>query len=178
MCKKENINPKFCTLKDIKVNLKSGYHHYWTEYFLKKYGDGSGGKYDTYVTFKTRFMYEPYLNQIQSFKHRASLTKFRLSNHCLKVETGRYDKPFVPRGERFCSFCKILGLNEVEDELHFLLKCSKFYDGRQDLLSKVPNISDKLTKSQFFIFLMSAEDDTIREVARFCAVNLPKKGKI
>ena len=45
------------------------------------------------------------------------MIKFRLSNHKLAIETGRHEG--VERDERICPFCP----NEVEDEVHFLLKC-------------------------------------------------------
>lgn len=44
------------------------------------------------------------------------ITKFRLSDHSLLIEKGRYFK--IPREERLCHKCKIL-----EDEKHFLLYC-------------------------------------------------------
>jgi phosphopantetheinyl transferase len=58
-------------------------------------------------------MYEPYLNQIHKLKHRVSLTKLRLSNHNLQVETGRYNRPHIHREERFCPFSMSLGVSEV-----------------------------------------------------------------
>ena len=58
---------------------------------------------------------EPYL-ETNNFKYRQIITKFRLSDHNLKIETGRYHK--VPREQRVCSFC-----NVKEDEIHLLLDC-------------------------------------------------------
>ena len=48
------------------------------------------GKLDTYFTFKTSYNYENYLD-INNIEKRTMLTKFRLSNHCLKIETGRHE---------------------------------------------------------------------------------------
>ena len=45
------------------------------------------------------------------------LTKFRLSNHKLMIEVGRYTK--IPKEMRFCHFCP----NMVETEAHFLFYC-------------------------------------------------------
>jgi hypothetical protein len=78
LCKKADIDPKNCTLEEIKLKLKVGYIQYWSENVLKKYKDGSGGKYNTYVKFKTKFMYEPYLNQIHKFKHWVSFDKAKV----------------------------------------------------------------------------------------------------
>jgi hypothetical protein len=54
----------------------------------------------------------------------------------------------------------------VEDELHIVLICPKFQNGRQDLLNRIPNL-DELSNDQLFVFLMSAEDDIIRGLQNF-----------
>ena len=89
-----------------------------------KYNDESlksikkeSSKLRTYALFKTEVGLEPYLIDIKNFDMRSKVTKFRLSNHKLSIETGRYDK--VSKYERFCPFCP----SEVEDEAHFLIKC-------------------------------------------------------
>ena len=60
---------------------------------------------------------EKYLTEIRNISILQQVTKFRLSNHKLAIETGRHEG--VERDERICPFCP----NEVEDEVHFLLKC-------------------------------------------------------
>ena len=57
--------------------------------------------YDTFVPERTRIV----------------ITRWRLSNHRLKIETGRYD-PYVARHLRKCLTCNI-----VEDEYHALYQC-------------------------------------------------------
>ena len=47
---------------------------------------------------------------------RAVITRWRLSNHDLKIEKGRYQK--VPREERVCDSCELL-----EDEKHVIFDC-------------------------------------------------------
>jgi hypothetical protein len=49
-----------------------------------------------------------------------------ISAHCLNIERGRYNKPKIPREERFCKFCA-----EVETEEHFLISCNKYKDIRK-----------------------------------------------
>jgi hypothetical protein len=39
---------------------------------------------------------------------------------------GRYNKPKIPREERFCKFC-----TEIETEEHFLISCHKYKDIRK-----------------------------------------------
>ena len=56
---------------------------------------------------------EFYLNS-QNFMLRKYITKLRLSDHNLEIEKGRHFN--IPRNERLCPVCKILG-----DEFHILL---------------------------------------------------------
>ena len=39
---------------------------------------------------------------------RTVITRWRLSNHRLNIETGRYTKPKTPREDRVCSMCMVL----------------------------------------------------------------------
>ena len=75
-------------------------------------------KMRTYRLFKTidNYKCEDYLHQVTNTQHRIALTKLRLSNHKLAIETRRYSRPFKKPAERICPICKI----EMEDEYHFL----------------------------------------------------------
>ena len=70
------------------------------------------------------------------------LTKYRLSDHSLAIEKGRYKKAWLPRDQRICGHCTT---GEVETEMHFLLHCPKYEEIRQQYFSifakKVPNFS-------------------------------------
>ena len=57
---------------------------------------------------------------------KSKITQLRISAHCLNIERGRYNKPKIPREERFCKFCI-----EVETEEHFLISCHKYKDIRK-----------------------------------------------
>ena len=65
--------------------------------------------------------------------------KLRISNHSLFVETERYCSPKVPREQRICPFCK---LNEVEDEMHFLFRCTAYSEIQNTFMSKINNFID------------------------------------
>ena len=67
-----------------------------------------------YDQIKHIFEKEKYLDDIDCFQMRKSITKFRCSDHKLKIEIGRHKK--IPREERFCESCR----SEVETESHFL----------------------------------------------------------
>ena len=67
-----------------------------------------------------------YIRSPINTRHRIALTKLRLSNHKLVIETGRYSRPFKKPAERICPICKI----EMEDEYHFLNICPAYQEKR------------------------------------------------
>ena len=58
-----------------------------------------------------------YNNFIDDVK-RAVITRWRLSNHKLRIETDRYRTPLIPRKYRKCTGCHV-----VEDEAHAIFYC-------------------------------------------------------
>ena len=86
-------------------------------------------KLRTYATFKKSIGYEIYLSDIKNATIRRRISKFRLSNHALIIETGRHNR--IPKELRFCPLCP----NSVETEVHFLLLCPT-YNIRRDILYK------------------------------------------
>ena len=78
----------------------------------------NSSKLRTYALFKTEPGIEKHLTEIKNVSIRQQVTKFRLSNHRLAIETGRYEG--LEPEKRFCTFCP----DKVEDEAHFLFKCS------------------------------------------------------
>ena len=72
---------------------------------------------------------------------RVVITRWRLSNHDLRIETGRYVRPIMPRNMRVCSVC----VDSVEDEDHALYHCQLYNDVRKNyrsLLEQYPLITD------------------------------------
>ena len=59
-------------------------------------------------------------------------TNFRIGNHNLKIETGRFTIPKTPEDLRICDHCN---QNSVENELHILifLGCDQYNDLRKTL---------------------------------------------
>ena len=70
-----------------------------------------------------------YLRQVTNIRHQITLTKLRLSNHKLAIETGRYVRPYKKPEERICSICK----KDVEDEIHFLTLCPAYIKKKEVL---------------------------------------------
>ena len=64
---------------------------------------------------------------------RSYISKFRLSSHSLRIETGRHGQNRIARNQRLCLACN---MNEVEDEYHFLLVCPFLADVRKILFKK------------------------------------------
>jgi hypothetical protein len=81
--------------------------------------------------FGCKFGCENYLNLIKD----ELFLKFRISNHRLQIETGRYIKPKIVPENRICEKCFS---SEVEDEQHcfFLLNCG-FYRNHRNKLFEV-----------------------------------------
>ena len=112
-------------------------------------------KADTFRLFKDQVKFEPYLEQISHRKYRVSMTKFRLSDHCLMIEKGRHRRPRLQREQRVCPFCP----GQVEDESHFLTQCCGY--NHQDLLPNITNIAPNfvnLTPQAQLVYLMTQDN--------------------
>ena len=88
-------------------------------------------KLRTYAIFKKEKGQEKYLTEIKNKPLRKQITRFRLSNHSLMIETGRHMN--IPKEQRYCPFCE----DQVENEVHFLFKCPTFLNVRNDLSSYI-----------------------------------------
>ena len=94
---------------------------------------------------------EKYLHYYQ----RRNLCKFRISNHKLEIEQGRYKNISVDK--RTCKLCN----DGIEDEIHVLLRCSALDNIRKTTLSVIYRLypeTEILNDKDKFIWLMSAED--------------------
>ena len=68
-------------------------------------------------------LYDSYVND----SYRTILTRWRLSNFDLAIETGRYERPKVDREQRLCRTCLV-----KEDEEHVFFSCPLYTDIRRD----------------------------------------------
>jgi hypothetical protein len=109
---------------------------------------------------------EPYLDKIDSKAHRKALCQLRTSSHQLNIEALR--GKIVEPAQRKCDVCT---LHKTEDETHFLLECS-LYGNIHGYLNKTimtdnPNLI-KLSRSDYFIWLMTNEDKQIcKQLGKF-----------
>ena len=131
---------------------------HFIENWHKSKGTLSNGKLETYFLHKQNFGFEKYLALIP-YEQRCKIARFRTSSHTLEIERGRYKG--IARELRYCKKCT---LHEVEDEIHFLFKCTNNKEKRDHLLLK---IKTKYTNFPFLdhrnmlIWLMTTEDRDI-----------------
>ena len=92
---------------------------------------------------------------------RKIYSRFRLSSHDLEIERGRYGAKSTPPDERLCNLCN---LNEVEDELHFLMICPRYAHERNNVLNDIhrsfPSVANLQLRDKF-IWLMSQENKSV-----------------
>ena len=126
----------------------------------------AGNKLRTYALFKSSFVLEDYLTQVDITNHRVALTRFRTSCHSLQIERGRYKHPSQPPSERLCSQC-----NMVEDEIHFLCVCKKHEQLRENLFQLVQSECKyflRMSAKDKFVFIMSSKSPAIlKALAQF-----------
>ena len=109
-------------------------------------------KLRTYSLIKQEIGREDYLEQIKNTKHRQQLTKFRLSNHKLRIEVGRHMN--LPKEERICEMCN----KGIEDEIHFLVKCDFYKTLRKPLYDICTELRPQFgfySDQEKFIFIMT-----------------------
>ena len=112
-------------------------------------------KLRTYGLVKSLVGTEKYLTSVSNLKHRKSLSQLRLSSHRLMIETGRHKN--IVSSERFCTFCK----TEIEDEIHFVIKCKTYHHLRKSLIEECRNLKPNFqyyTDRQKFVFILTTED--------------------
>ena len=80
-----------------------------------------------YNSMKKDYKIEKYLYLIKNFTQRKTFTQFRISNHKLEIENGRYKN--IPRDQRSCEYCDS---SEVEEEYHFALQCQNYKTTRDN----------------------------------------------
>lgn len=112
-----------------------------------------------FVKFKTNYVVEKYICDIDNAKFRRQLARFRLSAHSLMIETGRYYG--IPRDYRHCPYCE----GCVEDEVHFLLVCPLYSDIREKYIDN--SYYSEITVENFYKLMSSSNTQTLRKLAMF-----------
>ena len=77
-----------------------------------------------YYSYKTDFRMEPYLTQRHRGPLRTALARFRLGQHWLQTQLGRFGPHRVPYESRWCQHCASVNPHEaVDSEEHALFEC-------------------------------------------------------
>jgi hypothetical protein len=129
-------------------------------------------KMRTYILFKNAFHFEDYL-LLHNEKHRIATTRLRISAHNLAIERGRYTSPPTPAANRICKHCNG---HKVEDEYHFVMKCTKYEIQRNELFQKIARevpLFDQLKDEDKFTYMLSSGIEILKLVAAFIYDNLP-----
>ena len=101
------------------------------------------------------------------------MAKFRLGVLALRIETGRYQRPRLAVEERVCKMCSS---DEVEDESHFLLRCSLFTMEIHGLIETLPqrDLFSTLPDVEKMEILMN-DPQTIKSTAQFLIDSFDKR---
>jgi len=94
-------------------------------------------KLRTYRTFKKKLELERYLLSEKEKEGRYLLTRLRTGTNKLRIETGRWKRPFVKAEDRVCLQCEGGRIGQIEDERHFLLHCSRYQNLRDELFQSI-----------------------------------------
>ena len=120
-------------------------------------------KLRTYRLVKGTQGMSSYITNISNIKDRVALSKLRLSNHKLHIETGRYQH--LDKTLRFCPFCK----DQVEDEIHFVISCPTFTTLREPLFLYIQEAVENfqyLTNEQKFISILTNPTEAVGRFVR------------
>ena len=134
-----------------KAKLLEMYQHIWRSKVVRS------SRGSAYFIFKKTITYEPYLLLIRYQKHRVSYTNLRLSDHPLMIASGRHFKLRYNRKKEYV-------LSVVEDEIHFVMKCTQFEELRANMLQLVENkyvAFKSLNDEQKLFYLFTNEDKEV-----------------
>ena len=140
----------FIFKKSIKCNIKKSITDHYEKLTLAKVSKfDTSSKLCLYEKLKTNCKLELYLKN-NNFTYRKLLSKFRLSDHSLGIEVGRYTN--IPREQRLCKKCKV-----VDDEHHFFFDCEINLSLRPDFFTfikdKVPSFQDMNSTNKLILIL-------------------------
>jgi hypothetical protein len=138
--------------KVIYANLRAREVQEWKEGLQRK------SKLRLYRTLKKDLRRESYL--ALPLDSRRKLTEMRSGTHCLRIETGRWEKE--PLEQRICKVC-VCG--PIEDELHVLLDCYPYEKIRQQMFQTI------LVKTEYDPRLMLDDREWLKDFLLGCGVS-------
>ena len=162
-------------LKETKCKIKIIYQNKYDRDWLSKISESP--KAISYCKIKYNVSLENYLYEVKNIRHKIALSRLRLSNHSLLIETGRHLRPKLERQERKCFVCR----DDIEDECHFVTKCPLYSSERKVLYKSLKDnskIFESLNEEQKFVFIMTNENQMVmRELAKFTFKSMETREK-
>lgn len=133
-----------------------------------------------YRELKTTYCIEPYILDTLNKNSQRALFRLRASSHQLEVERGRHTRPFTPLHLRICKYCDE---NAVDDEFHFLFKCTFHNLDRHNMLERTCILDINCRqygecRETAIELLKSRNPDIIRNIARYVYVGFHKRYKL
>jgi len=117
-------------------------------------------KLSFYNSIKKDYKIEKHLYLIKNFNQRKMFTQFRISNHKLEIENGRYKN--TPHDQRLCEYCDS---KEIEDEYHFALTCQNYKTIRDNMNPILKTMFQESlnveTKKKLFEQMISSTDEVV-----------------
>ena len=122
--------------------VQGKFERFWMDEIKSSRIDKDGvehNKLQTYSSFKCHFSIEPYVLLVRNRNQRCHLSRLRVSAHKLGCEIMRYQRPPIPRDQRYCVYCPPEPgpggqlVRPVDNECHCLTACVIGQDDRPDL---------------------------------------------
>ena len=134
--------------------IKEKYVEFW------RHKKTNSSKLSFLCTFKKDYKMEPYLYLIKNPTIRRTFTQFRISNHKLQIERGRYEN--IPREQRICKLCN--SKTEIENEFHLVFTCEKYENIRNssnNILKNLFNLNTTTESKQKLLEHVMSSDDSV-----------------
>ena len=103
-------------------------------------------KLRTFIQIKEFGTLPSFIVKPLSFMQRKLTAKLRVGSLPLRIETGRYCKPYLAEDRRTCQVCES---EDIENEYHFLFKCKAYQKTRTEWLAKLNIPEDFMNLSAF-----------------------------
>ena len=156
-------------VNQLKSRFKTKHERHYTKKWLQAINDREHNPIlRTYAIFKENHCLETYIQCLSVKKYQQANFRFRVSSHRLGIELGRHFKPRLPVEHRQGNFCNSCNL---DDELHFLIKCEFHTNARKTfylvLDKNISNFESLTDDDKFRAVLTSPNEDVIFYLGKF-----------
>ena len=166
--------------RKILKHVQSNFQRFWLDEIKSSRVDKDGvehNKLHTYSSFKCHFGIEPYVSLVRNRNQRCHLSRLRVSAHRLGCEILRYQRPPIPRDQRYCVYCPPeskpggLSVRPVDNELHCLTECVIGQENRPDLYACITSsnasFNSMCSEDKFKVLVCPTNSTNCKLVSRF-----------